>query len=222
MGVKVKFGEGDEGSPLILSFTDPFTVDRSRQLYQTLDYGNFTGVTITLGVLVITQDPTAGANGIICTGARDMQDQPSQCIRCTMINAPQLLNRTGLAVYQSGWGLIATSPSFQQFYCYFTHFFTGTINVLGRYPTVPTGNYALALGIGVPAANDVYELFAEDLGAAGNRVRLWQNGVLLADVTDLDANRLVSTYGWPGWNGGGSGAATQTTWDDLYVGVDRP
>jgi hypothetical protein len=218
MGVKVRFPPGNNNPAPIYDFTDDFSTDRVAFLYPELSYTGGMVVSITAGLLRYTGGATSGSCGVMCTGAPDLQGQANQYIQATLVSAPALLNRTGIAVKVSGAG--QTGVGVSRMYSTFTHIFTGTINILGSYPTQPS--YAIALALGAPALNDVFELFIECDATAGNRVRMWQNGTLLADVTDLDANRVVAEYGYPGLGGGGSGTGVTIDWDNLIVGRERP
>jgi hypothetical protein len=215
--INMQGGAGGAGLGALFEFTDDFSTNRVRQLYHSLGYGNFPGgmePNIVLGQFLYDGGSASGLCGVICTGAPALQGQANQFMEIQLVSAPALLSRIGPALKVSGEGFQGVGQS--QMYADFLMQFTGTLNLLGVYPLVPGGNYTLALAIGAPAQFDIFELEVQ-CGLASNRVRAWQNGVLLADVTDADANRVVAAYGFPGWAGGGSGTSISTAWDNLSV-----
>jgi hypothetical protein len=210
------------GGAAIFDFDDDFSVNRVFQLYHNIGIGDAPGgleYNIVLGEFLYFGGSTSSAVGVLCTGAPNLQGQPNQYMRITLTSPPALLARFGPAVKVSGMGFAGVGQS--NMYATYLMQFTGTLNLLGTYPNALITNYAIALAIGAPALNDVFEIEVQ-CGLVTNRVRAWQNGVLLADILDADANRVVPAYGYPGWAGGGSGTAVTSEWDDLSVRRLRP
>lgn len=123
--------------------------------------------------------------------------------------------RSGPALFLAGQAVSGAGASEMQ--GYFFHAFPGTINLLGIKAGDP--GYTLALALGAPAANDIFEMEAV-IGTGSNRVRLWQNSTLLADVTDTDDNR-PAIGGTPGFYGTDGGGVTTCTWDNLVLRPSR-
>lgn len=197
------------------SFTDNF--NRGNEVLQD---NYFVGTqivslyTITSNELVVNPSGVSGQECFVCLGAPGLIGSLSQYMELEWISAGAGA-RAGPALYLSGTPNIGVGTS--QMSGYFFHAFPGTINLFGIKPGTP--NYTLALAIGAPVANDVLAIQA-DIRVADNRVRMWQNQTLLADVTDSDAARPAAR-GLPGvYSTGGPGASTNT-WDNLAIRRSR-
>lgn len=214
MGVKVKFSGG---APAVSAFSDPFTTDQLSTAYAEVNHGTAPLFSVAAGVLNYATSGSSGLEGLLCLAAPGLIFNRSQFIQATISNL-NLNNRGGIGVYLSGaaqQSAVATAT-----FGYFCQFFTGTINVLGTQPSGAQLAYSISLGTGVPANGDVMGLQV-DLGTASNRVRFWQNGVLLLDVPDITANRVsTANAGVPGFmHSGNAGAAL--TYDNLFIRASR-
>jgi hypothetical protein len=222
MTVEIIHMQGGGGFRPVFEFSDDFSQNRVFQLYHNLGIGDAPGgleCNIVLGEFLYFGGSTSSTVGVICTGAPNLQGQANQYMRITLTSAPALLARFGPGVKISGAGFAGVAQS--NMYGTYLMQFTGTLNLLGVFPSAAVSNYTIALAIGAPALNDIFEIEVQ-CGLVTNRVRAWQNGILLADIADADANRVVAAYGYPGWAGGGSGTAVTSEWDDLLVRRLRP
>lgn len=209
--------QGGGGFRPIFEFTDDFSVNRVFQLYHNLGIGDAPGgleYNIVLGEFLYFGGSTSGTVGVICTGAPNLQGQANQFMRIELTSPPALLARFGPGVKISGAGFAGVGQC--NMYGCFLMQFTGTLNLIGAFPSAVVSNYAIALAIGAPAQFDVFEIEVQ-CGLVSNRVRAWQNGILIGDITDANADRVVAAYGYPGWAGGGSGTAVTSEWDNLEV-----
>lgn len=147
---------------------------------------------------------TSGQECCLCLGAPGLIGSTSQYMGIIYLGAGTG-SRDGFGVYMSGTQVTGVGQSGMQ--GYWAMLFPGTINLFGS--KVGSPNYTLAAGIGSPTINDQFEIQADLSGSGANRVRLWQNNVLLADIMDSDANK-PQAYGVPGFgmldNGSGPGS----------------
>jgi hypothetical protein len=205
------------GAPSATSFSDNFNRGNEPLQGQYFVGSNRVNAYNIVGnQLVANPSGVSGQEAFLCTGAPGLLGSRSQYIELTWITA-DVLSRNGSALYLSGMPNVGVGTS--QMSGYFFHAFPpATINLFGIKLNDP--NYTLALALGTPAANDVFGLQV-DIRTGSNRVRLWQNATLLADVSDTDAARATGAFGMPGFYGTGLGGAIGSTWDNLSIRASR-
>ena len=212
VSVKVKF---TGAAPAVSSFSDLFnrangTIGDNYITAQSITASSFS---VSGNQFVFTNTGTSGQDYCACIRVPGLVGAPSQFVQMTwraFTGAP----RSGPAVYMSGRPENGVGVSNMQGYFLMYAPDVPTCHVFG----VKDGNPNYQIGAGslnicVPAVADVMGLQV-DIGTASNRVRVWQNGNLVFDGADTDADR-PNAFGLPFFLSAGTGQTT--TWDDLVI-----